>query len=396
MPRHVTRTAVDTATPVRRKINWDVIRVLAVFAVVVQHATHAGRVNHPELGPSPVVFPLQIGASSLVVISAFFACASLARVRPGTFLRGRMARLVPAYAVAVLFTYAVLTLLAPPTWSDLRPRDLLFNLLMLQNWVDDVRFVDHSYWTLPVQVTGFLLAAALFAGRLGRGRWLRAALWALPVVPLVVRLWVQEVEWLRTLYIGLAMHRAHLFAIGAVLWLWSRRRLAGWQAALLTVLALVAQYVHSADGPSTLGVAVLLVLMAFAAAGPDWNGALLRPFAPVVRWLAGISYGVYLLNQEIGYLLMLGVRELGGGAFPQLVVAVGAAVLLGWLLTTCVERPAHRLLMRPLRPARIRTLLARADSVDLPAPRRQAAQEVRTWVAAAVPVRSVRPRNDGR
>jgi peptidoglycan/LPS O-acetylase OafA/YrhL len=341
-----------------RKINWDVIRVLAVFAVVFQHATHAGRINHPELGPSPVEFPLQIGASALVVISAFFACASLAKGRPGNFLRGRMARLVPAYAAAVLLTYAVLTLLAPQGWSHLRPRDLLFNLLMLQNWVDDVRFVDFSYWTLPVQVSGFLAAAALFAGRLGHGAWLRGLLWVLPVVPLVVRLWVDQLDWLHTLYIGLAMHRMHLFAVGAALWLWSRGRLAGWQTAALAGLALGAQYVHTADGSSTAGFAVLLGLMAFAAIGPDWNVAPLRPLAPLVRWLAGISYGVYLLNQEIGYLLMRGVHDLGGGALPQLAVAVGAAVLLGWLLTVCVERPAHRLLMRPLALSRLRARYA--------------------------------------
>ncbi len=367
MPRHVTHTALThldrppsgpelsrEPRPVgsERKINWDVIRVVAVFAVVLQHATHAGRINHPELGPSPIAFPLQIGASSLVVISAFFACASLAKGRPRAFLRNRLARLVPAYLAAVLVVYGVLVLLAPAGWSALRPRDLLFNLLMLQNWVADVRFVDHSYWTLPVQVSGFLAAAALCAGRLGHGTWLRAVLWALPVLPLAVRLWVDDAAWLRTLYMGLALHRVHLFAIGVALWLWSRGRLPGWQAATIGGLALWAQFVHSADRSSTIGVGVLVAAMAAAAAGPDWNGALVRPFAPLVRWLAGISYGVFLLNQEIGYLLMRGVHDLGGGALPQLAVAVGAAVLFGWLLTIWVERPAHRLLTRPIpRPA---------------------------------------------
>ncbi|HEY0641629.1 MAG TPA: acyltransferase [Pseudonocardiaceae bacterium] len=344
----MTRTAPKAKV---RKINWDVIRVLAVFAVVLQHATHAGRINHPELGPSPLSFPLQIGASALVVISAFFVCASLNGGRPGAVLRSRLARLVPAYLVAVVLTYAVLTTLAPDGWSSLRPRDLAFNLLMMQNWVPDVRFVDYSYWTLPVQVTGFVVACALFAGRFGGGRPLRVLLFTLPVAPLVARMFVEDWAWLRTLYIGLAMHRAHLFAIGAALWLWSKGRLAGHWTAVLAGLALWAQYVHSADLPSTLGVGVLLAAMAAAAVGPDWNGALLRPFAPLVRWLAGISYGVYLLNQEIGYLLMREVQRLGGGALPQVATAVGAAVLFGWLLTRWVERPAHAFLTRPRRSA---------------------------------------------
>jgi len=332
-----------------RKINWDVIRVLAVFAVVLQHATHAGRINHPVLGPSPIVFPLQIGASALVVISAFFACASLAKGRPGHFLRNRLARLVPPYLAAVLITYAVLILLGPPGWTVLGPSDVLVNLVMLQNWIPGVLFVDYSYWTLPVQVGGFLAAAVLFAGPLGSGRALRAVLWSLPVVPLLLRLAVDDLAWLRTVYTGLALHRAHLFAIGAGLWLWSRGRLPGWQAGPLAVVGLYAQYVHTADGASTIGVAVLLAAMAAAAAGPDWDGVLMRPFAGVVRWLAGISYGVYLLNQEIGYLVMYRVHQAGGPALVQLPVAVGAAVLFGWLLTRWVERPAHRALMREQR-----------------------------------------------
>ena len=349
----MTHTAVTPRAPAcsparttQRKINWDVIRIVAVFAVVAQHATYAGRINHPELGPSPFAFRLQLGASALVVISAFFACATLAKGRPKEFLRSRLARLIPPYLVAVVITYLVATRLGPPGWSSLGVRDLAFNLLMLQNWVPGVLFVDYSYWTLPVQVAGFLAAAALFVGRFGSGRGLRAVLWLLPAAPLVLRLAVDELPWLRTVYLGLALHRAHLFAIGVALWLWSMRRLAGWQAAALGTAGLYAQYVHTADRNSTIGVGVLLAAMAAAASGPDWNGRLVRPFAGAVRWLAGISYGVYLLNQEIGYLLMYRVHQLGGTALPQIAVAFATAVLFGWLLTRLVEQPAHRALMR--------------------------------------------------
>lgn len=350
-PRPVTHPAESLSASApqpaakRRQLSWDVIRVLAVLAVVAQHATHAGRINHPELGSSPVVFPLQIGASALVTISAYFACASLAKGRPGHFLRNRLARLLPAYVAAVLITYLVLTHLAPPGWSHLRPRDVLFNAIMLQNWIPDVRFVDFSYWTLPVQLSGFIVAAALFASPLGSGRGLRAVLWALPLVPLVLRLHLDEATWLKTLYMGLALHRVHLFAIGVALWLWSKGRLPGWQFAVLTALGLYAQFVHSADRPSTIGLGVLVAAMVLAAVGPDWGVLLGRRVSAAVRWLAGISYGMYLLNQEIGYLLMHRVHQLGGGALPQLAVALAAAVFFGWLLTIWVERPAHRALM---------------------------------------------------
>ncbi|GAA3869405.1 acyltransferase family protein [Saccharothrix violaceirubra] len=326
--------------PKTRRINWDVLRILAVLAVLLQHATHAGPSVHRELGPPAFTFSLEMGASTLVVISAFFACAALAKGEPARFLRNRLARLLPAYVVAATCAYTVLRYVAPPGWSFLEPRDLLVNALMLQNWFPDVRLVDFSYWTLPVQVAGFV-AGALLVGRV-RGAGLPVLLWTLVVAPLVLRVWTVEPGFVRTFYDGFGAHRAQLFAAGVGIWLWSRDRITTRHLALLLPAVLVAQAVHSADVPSTLALGVMLVAVAACAAGPDWTVWPLTVLRRPVRWLAGISYGVYLVHQEIGYVVMAAVA--GYGPWVELAAFLGTAVGLGWLLTRCVERPAHRAL----------------------------------------------------
>ncbi|GGP50818.1 acyltransferase [Saccharothrix coeruleofusca] len=340
--------------PKTRRINWDVLRVLAVLAVLLQHATHAGPSAHPEIGSPAFTVSLEMGASALVVISAFFTCASLAKGHRARFLRNRLARLLPAYAVAATCTYGVLRYLAPQGWSHLEPRDLLLNVLMLQNWFPDVRLVDFSYWTLPVQVTGFV-AGALLASRV-RGRALPPLLWGLVLGPLVLRLWTVEPGLVRTFYDGLGVHRAQLFAAGVGIWLWSKGRLGDGHLIVLLAAALGAQWVHSADLESTLGLGVLLVGVCAAAAGPDWDVWPVRVLARPVQWLAGISYGVYLVHQEIGYVVM--ERLTGFGPWVQLVAFTGVAVALGWLLTKLVERPVYRLLTTSHRPVLVRLLLA--------------------------------------
>ena len=35
----------------QRKISWDAVRVVAIYAVMIQHITHQAPINHPELGP---------------------------------------------------------------------------------------------------------------------------------------------------------------------------------------------------------------------------------------------------------------------------------------------------------------------------------------------------------
>nr|WP_223199152.1 acyltransferase [Solihabitans fulvus] len=323
-------------------MSWDFLRVLAVLAVVLQHATHAGPANHPELGRPPFTVSLEMGASTLVVISAFFACASLAKGRPARFLRNRLARVLPAYAVAVVGTYLLLRWVAPAGWSELEPRDVVLNILLLQNWLPDVRFVDFSYWTLPVQVFGFVAAALLYSRTLGRGVGLRLLLWSLVVGPVVLREWTEDPGPLRTLFDGFAMHRAHLFAVGIAVYLWSRRRLHGAHLAAMLAAALTVQWVHSDDLPSTIGLGVLLLGVCAAAGGPDWRWGPLAALARPAGWLAGISFGVYLVHQEIGYVVMDRLVEFGAGPWTALAGFLGSAVLLGWLLTRFVERPVYR------------------------------------------------------
>ncbi len=343
-------TGVKTTRSPRR-ISWDVLRVIAVLAVVFQHATHQVTINHPELGDPPFRFSLQIGAATLLTISAFFVCET---VRRGNTLRwwwNRVARLLPAYVVAVLFTWAAFAVLAPADWYVPTPWDVAGNLLFLQSWLPSVHYVDGAYWTLPVQLLAFTAAALLWP----RGRWntwhAPALVWAVVLVPLGLRLLYtpESPQWFRLLFDGLGLHRAHLFAAGAAIWFWSRRRLGGWHLTALLGVLLVAHEAHSADLASTVAFGVLLVLIALAAGGPDWDNPVLMAFARPIRWIGGISFGIYLLNQEVGYLLSSVLLSSGvTSSWVRLAAVVAQAILLGWFLTTLVERPAHRWLTRRL------------------------------------------------
>ncbi len=77
------------------------------------------------------------------------------------------------------------------------------------------------------------------------------------------------------------------------------------------------------------------------------------PLPRVVGWLAGVSYGVYLMNQQIGYFVAWLVQDSAGiTGWGRLAVVALVAVLLGWLLTRLVERPAVRALTRRGQPGK--------------------------------------------
>ena len=96
-----------------------------------------------------------------------------------------------------------------------------------------------------------------------------------------------------------------------------------------------------------LVLAVAVAGIAAAAAGRDWSVLRVGALPRVVTWLAGLSYGIYLVNQQIGYFVAWGLEaRFGVHGWPRLVLVVAVAVVLGWALTVLVERPVHRWLVR--------------------------------------------------
>ncbi|MDX3194301.1 acyltransferase [Streptomyces sp. MN03-5084-2B] len=381
-------------SPTPRRISWDLLRVVAVFAVVLGHVTHQGALLHPELTGYPVRVTAQFGAAILLVISAFFVCASLRKGNPRRWLGSRVARLVPAYLVAVLVTYVITRWAAisfsglpyppgvtgflfgvppgPPTnpspWYIPTGLDLVANLGMVQEWgirSDTFYYLDGSYWTLPVQLMAFTGAALLWPRPWRTHRLTVALLWTLILVPLALRFLVfapgTASPVVETFYYGLGLHRLHVFAIGVAIWFWAQRRIGTWHAALFVAAAVAAQDLQvfpfhvalpqdALRWPSTIGFAVLLLLVCLAARGPDWRFPGLARIAPAVTWLAGISYGLYLVHQELGYILARVLLDAGLPGWLRLPVILGAAVLAGWAVTAGVERPAHRWLTRRRKP----------------------------------------------
>ena len=338
-----------TPVPIRastsRRLSWDVVRVLAVLAVVFCHTTYQGPVLHPELGAPLGRYPFQVGASVLLVISAYFICVTIRKASTSQWLWRRVCRVLPPYLAAVLVTYTLLIAFGPDNWNLPTQHDLWGNLTLASTFDPTVRLLDGSYWTLPLQLMAFAAAALLWPRGVGSGRRITGLLWIMTVAPVVVQ-WHDRILhspfWVQQAWNGLGLHRLQLFAIGIAIWLWSQHRIGVLHLGSLLVATVFAQHAHTADLPSSLGIGVLLVFVALAARGPDWN--LFAPIRRPIQFLARISFGIYLLNQEVGYLISYHLMTLGAGRIVQIAGAVAGVIVLAWLLTTYVEQPVYRVL----------------------------------------------------
>jgi peptidoglycan/LPS O-acetylase OafA/YrhL len=340
-----------------RKVSWDVVRAGCVTCVMLYHATSRSVLVHPELRPRTVVFPYQVGASLLLVISAYFACVTIGRATPLRYWWGRIARLLPSFLAAVLVIFVVLRAFPMPGYLWPTRADLEANLLMLWNWDPQrYRYIDGSHWTIPLQLLGFTVAATLYRGRWGHGWRLRAVLWLALVVPVVqwpVRASAPP-ELYRMVADGFGLHRWHLFVAGVAIWLWSTRRLSGGHFAALLAGCMASHALHYSaftpdglvtDWGSTVAGWVGLGVLAVVARGPDWDGVVPALVRRPIRWLAGVSYGVFLMHQAIGYVVLRWLQDHGVSTTGQTVGMLVTGIVLGWAMTGMVERPAHQTLM---------------------------------------------------
>ncbi|WP_307849726.1 acyltransferase family protein [Qaidamihabitans albus] len=353
------------------------IRVIAILFVVAGHVTSLGP-SIPGIDGYPFEVSIPFGTVTLLVVSGYFVCPTIRRGTVTRWLRGRFARILPAYLVALLFTYVVtryfvvgfngwehrpgmfgLLFAAPlapaepdpaalPPWNVPDARDLLANMFLVQEWAPDVLHrVDGSYWTIPVQMAAFVGAALLWRSRLRHVVGAQAVLWGVlavsavsPVLSLLIR----------TLPAASGLFYAHLFAAGAAIWLWSRHRLASSQ--LIAMLAVTVVLHAFRSGPpklwSVVGFTIMLGLICAAARGPDWDKPVLSTLRRPISWLAGLSFGLYLVHQQLGYVIARLLTQAGvSSGWLRLAVVLGTVLAGAWLLTVLVERPAYRVLTRP-------------------------------------------------
>lgn len=358
-------------SPTRRRISWDLVRVLCVLLVVIYHSTFVGPEAHPEFIDRKFVFPYQVGASLLLLVSAYFACASIRKGDLPKYWWNRVSRLLPPFLAATVFAYVVMRQFSPARWFMPTLRDLGANLLMLWNWKPEQFLkLDESYWTVPLQLMAFTVAVMLWRSRWGHGKALRAVLWTAVLTPIV--LWPYRIaeppEAYRMLADGFGFHRLHLFVAGVAIWMWSAKKLGnvGFAALITTCLGAHAlhNYVVLEDGRlsgawgSTIAVWIGIAVVIVVASGADVDRFVPSSWARPIQWLAGISYGTFLVHQTAGYIFMRHLQDAGIGPSLQTVSMVAFSVVLGWALTRSVEQPVHRGLLALFDAVRARRDLA--------------------------------------
>jgi peptidoglycan/LPS O-acetylase OafA/YrhL len=338
------RPAASNQTAPGRFNEIDLFRAIACLMVVAFHYLHRGALE----GWSPPAEPGWLGGVAqygylgvhlFFIISGFVIFLSAHGATPLKFFASRVSRLYPAFWVAVVLTWLVV-LAFDAQALQVSASAMLLNLTMLPHWFG-VPYVDGAYWSLAVELQFYILVWLVL-----RFKWMAHVEYLL-----AAWLGIAAINALRPMYpveFWLAANWAPLFCVGAAAYLirmegMSKARLALFGFAyVLALFYAVNQVVHPKGGQVSLlnpwlvgalvsGFVALFALIAL--------GRIQSRRHPWIVMGGMLTYPVYLLHENIGYVLMSFLSRQGLNFMVNAVLMLCVVGLLAWLVNRYVERP---------------------------------------------------------
>lgn len=286
----------------------DLLRFLAAMSVVLFHYTFRGNaadglcsISWPALSSwSKYGF---LGVDMFFMISGFVILKSCQHGELLRFLSSRAARLYPTFWLCATATF-VCTLVGGGDVFTATFRQYLWNLTMLSGFMGKPA-LDGSYWSLFVELQFYAGVAVLLVA--GVSHRAQTVLWLWLCATLLGHMGLDSSasRWRIAEY-------APLFIGGAACFLVRRDGLSTTRASLLATSCLgsvvgaidrivdfEARYDTRLD-PWVVGTIIVLMFVAMSAIGVSRKG--------IVSWsgsivLGGLTYPLYLLHQNIGYMV---------------------------------------------------------------------------------------------
>jgi len=307
-----------------RIVELDSLRGIAAIMVVFYHYTS----RYFEIFKLPNIAFYKfsfghLGVELFFMISGFVILMSLEKVSNGwEFLKKRFLRLYPSYWVAVFFTFIVVTLIGLPG-RESSITNALINLSMLHEFFG-VPHVDGVYWSLSVELSFyFLIFLTLFFNKTLFIKWGWILMLLLSFIIIKSPSLLSSKSFVLKYY--------HLFYAGSLFFAWRKKMFSTYLILELLVLTLIHEYfLH--------GLLFMIPILFFYGLFTALQFNLLKYISnKIFLFLGFISYPLYLLHQNLGYLIIFHLNEMGVNYHVGLISAILVSIFLAWILAKLIE-----------------------------------------------------------
>lgn len=327
---------MTASTDLRRIQELDALRGIAALLVVVFHyTTRYDEIYQHSFEHADRFELLQFGVQFFFMISGFVIYLTTQRVSGvGDFLYRRFTRLYPTYWMALCLTFGIVCLFGLPG-KEATVSTVLWNLTMFQGLVGKPH-VDGAYWSLLPELMFYLLMSVLLLVKKANYLWSISIVWMVLMLGKTLGGWSSGLlpTVLNLRYGMLFLSGMHFYA------LFKGERNGGHHLFILLSFWLCTLRYHEI-GEQSLLLGFFSVFYLFVYGQLEWLA-----YRPLL-WLGQISYALYLLHQNIGYIIINALKEtFGYTSWWMLLIPLAGTVLLAHLLTFYLEQPLIKWMRR--------------------------------------------------
>ena len=273
-----------------------------------------------------------VGVELFFMRSGFVIFWTLNRIeRPLDFIVSRFSRLYPVYWAAVLITFISVFIFELPG-RDVTDSEALLNLLMFQEYLY-IPHVDGVYWTLTVEITFYFWMFILYlCNGLSRVEWFSLSLILLSLSELLGVISIPEL-----VSKLLILKYIFFFASGI-----SFYNIVNNKGSLVSYLVLACSLLATFFSFSLIHFLIFsLIYVVFYL---SLTGRLQILAAKPFLFLGSISYTLYLVHQNIGYIVINKSYELSLNPLLGILMAILLSFSIAVCLTKYIEKPSLKII----------------------------------------------------
>ena len=306
----------------------DALRGIAALCVVLFHFTTKYREFFGYHYPSQYDFNFgHYGVELFFVISGFVIFMTLKKVKSlGDFAFKRFSRLYPSYWICLIITFSAIALFGLPG-NGVTFKQLLINFTMFQGLVN-VKNVDGAYWSLLPELLFYFLMGFLFQFKLLNRINVIGFIW---LVMIIIN------NFYRLAFINTLLNlRFGMFFLSGILFY--KLKFMGARSIadhLLIVMCGVTAVIVDFSIEYAIVVSIIFGIFYLFSYGKLFFISSIKP----LLFLGYISYPLYLIHQNIGYIIISKLNYFHLNEFFRIFIAILIVIVIAWLITLYLEKP---------------------------------------------------------
>jgi peptidoglycan/LPS O-acetylase OafA/YrhL len=343
-----------------RLYELDSLRGIAALTVVLYHYTTRYNEYYGHSIEPLFYFPFgEYGVFLIFIISGFVITLTLNSTKHCTdFLVSRLSRLFPAYWMAIMLTALTVWLFTLPG-RQVGLMATLVNFTMLQDWLGVSR-VDNAYWTLTIQLSFYGIMFLIHACNQMKNLLRIGLLWNSVIIlaAFAEQYLSVSIHWAIKLF--LILDYGNLFVAGIMFYKLTK----DFRGAYLypIILSVFADYVLRGGMHCILISLLYLAFFLLAIGRLSWLGV-----KPLV-FVGSISYSLYLIHQNIGFVIIRSLYQRGFATrWSTILVPLTISVAVASVMYFFLEKPAIAAVRTKWAASKVYDHLARSGQRDLSA-----------------------------